>query len=641
MTIRNSNTVTLEIDTPVPLPGQGWEIRLRSIGSVNDSAILGHWRGFKFSKVLSDVGSGEVTLDLDDPLISDNSDFNDRLYSLIDEQFVINFYYDGVWQYAIVNDQPVQTYVDSSEVRALEVSGEGIGSIMSWTTILSPQIFATYALLKWTWTATSAMAAWWDLWADGDSRTASVFRTRPTFSTSADSKGVPWADSQDIEIELGSNMLERLKQFAELSAADWQVYLADTGLSYYSLKVAQSFGVDRSSTVRFYVGKNQILNQVTRDRKNIANVVYVNRPDSFTTEVVDEDSLATWTRREAFVQAPNATDNTAIQRFAELLLANNKDQLVSIAIKITPDTGTRPLTDFDVGDFIWCESPDGVLDGSYKVTAISVSVDDTGNEDWELTLVSNLELKLIQIQRKINQTTQASLAGATNIDTSPPDTPAIIEDSAGNQIPGTGVPGDPYQLPDATAIIEIIPNTVAAGSVDSSPVSDAGISVAVNDNAGVTQYALTVNQDMVTHPSAGLSYGHMGVFSSDVIAGSGTGINTYSNSFINYIEDYNVVTATSPTSDSVVGNSNRCKITLTYSGTVNSAGSANAAWDAMIEVGMAPGGANAVLNAADLTTQKLGAQATKMGSGSNDRWAIRIPSWPVAAGTYTWYLSQF
>lgn len=639
MTVRTSNPVIYTLDTVAPLSGRGWEIQIRTLLSTAASAILGNWKSFTFSKVLSDVGSATVTLDLDDPMLANPQDGIDRLALLLDQQAVLEFYYDGVWTFGFLVDQPVQSLAEDNETRELILSGEGIGSLFAWTTVLAQIVTVDYSTIKWSWVNVPAMEAWTDLWTVGFSRGASCSLIYPTFNDDYDSNGVLWSDTQTMEAEVGSNVLERLRQFAELAGVDWQVYRADYESSVYNLKAAQTFGVDKSNSVRFFIGHNQLNNKITRDRKSLANTIYVKRPDSFIISSTDAASVATWKRREAFLDAPNAGDHAAIQRFADLIRDNNKDQQVSISIKITPTTGTQPFVDFDIGDTIWAQSVDGSSSNSYKVTAIGVSVDENGIEEWEITLVSNLELKLIQLQRIINQTTNASLVGGTNIETSPPYTPPVMEDGGGNPISGGGLPGDPLLVASA---FEIVINEAAYGSVQPSPPSNAGLAIFEGDNGGIKQYAIQANYDIAYHaqdnPEGSLSEHHLGITTSNLTAGSGS---TWTTPIVSGPRQYDLFCQTTPTTVAIKGSGSRIKISLFWSAGTNGPGGSNVAWGQLLSLfGFTTYGApNVILTPASVEAMKCEAVARGSSAGSC---SIYIKNWPLNnTETYTWYLTAF
>jgi hypothetical protein len=161
--------------------------------------------------------------------------------------------------------------------------------------------------------------------------------------------------------------------------------------------------------VRFYVGRDQLSAKKVKTRRGIANVVYTISANDQVPFVADPTSLAQWGRREVLTEVSNAEDSATAQAFGQIILDGNKDEVLSATFKVLPDhEGRTVFVDYDLGDWVWLEGSAG-LEGMYRILALSITVDEDGLEDVELTVESSLQVRLVQLQKQFERETGASM----------------------------------------------------------------------------------------------------------------------------------------------------------------------------------------------------------------------------------------
>lgn len=402
MTVRLSNEVFFDVIEEATQQSTGWSFHVRPPDNLSQLLyIVPRWNTVEMQKVLSDTGAGSLVVSMDDTAVYESVDF--QTYVKNDEN-VIQCVKDGVVRFAFLPEEPVEKHLSTDEKREYTATGRGIAAILEWATVLPPS-YPTFTALDHTWADTPGMAAWKDLKDEADVRGAASSVIALSFTESNDGAGVPWADSNNLTLKPGGDLLKHLQKSAEMSTADWQVNPATM-----ILDARQAYGIDRSNRVRFFVGSSQLTNEIVRARRSISNVVYTISANEQVPFVQDPISMAQWGRRELLAEVANAQDSTTAQRFGQLILDQVNDEVLSFSFKVLPEAeGASVFADYDVGDYVYIDSLVIGLSGKYQVMAITLKIDADGNEDLELTLNSMLQLRLIQLQRQFERETGATL----------------------------------------------------------------------------------------------------------------------------------------------------------------------------------------------------------------------------------------
>ena len=168
------------------------------------------------------------------------------------------------------------------------------------------------------------------------------------FTAVLDSDGAAWTDSETYKLNVGSSLLDMVRQFAR-TGIDFDI-LPGTGafvLSAYKL----GMGSDKSETVYFRTGVN--CEEVTSDEhgdkiKNAQLIAYKGGYIS----VSDAVSIAARRRREKLLDLKMAQTASSATTIGAAEVELSKDPKKSISVKIYDGAGPRGFVDYDLGDYI-------------------------------------------------------------------------------------------------------------------------------------------------------------------------------------------------------------------------------------------------------------------------------------------------
>jgi hypothetical protein len=129
---------------PSPSPGSGWEIRVLSYRDYSTVLALlppKMIQTWQFVKQLSDLGSGSITLNLDDPWWSVATLTDGAATSeILNYECVWQFIHDGVPRFEMLGETIQEQLVDPSEQRLATVTGPGTIAALKWA-MAAPQGF--------------------------------------------------------------------------------------------------------------------------------------------------------------------------------------------------------------------------------------------------------------------------------------------------------------------------------------------------------------------------------------------------------------------------------------------------------------------------------------------------------------------
>jgi hypothetical protein len=233
---------------------------------------------------------------------------------------------------------------------------------------------------------------WLDLLKQAKARGTIPFIATGRLSSSTDSFGNPWSDSQSVQIANGTDLFTLLGAHAAMINADWimqpgfllQVGIPETG------KV--TLGTDRSSTIVFRDGMDCAARVRTRARSQISNLLGVINSDGRTITATDGTSAAAYGQREAWLQAAMQVTPADLEAVATAADLQNATEVLSWTVQVAAyQPGRTVFKDFGVGDWIGLERPDFSATDVVRVVAIAVQVNADGSETHELTLNSYIQ----------------------------------------------------------------------------------------------------------------------------------------------------------------------------------------------------------------------------------------------------------
>lgn len=211
--------------------------------------------------------------------------------------------------------------------------------------------------------------------------------THASFSTTVDSNGVAWAKTITLEVKPGATLLDVVRSLYEnnmvefeMVGRDLRVYNIDT------LSVDRTIGPGKPLTFR----KGRDLRDSPRkiNSRDIATVMLgAGKEDKgIYKEEVNPTAIANRRRIEGFVSNGNLIEIGGLEAFTEARLEQavnptmEKTHGLALSNKKTP----KPLADFNVGDWAYSDTGDGLE--KLRVKAWVVSVDDKGMVSGSVTL---------------------------------------------------------------------------------------------------------------------------------------------------------------------------------------------------------------------------------------------------------------
>jgi hypothetical protein len=121
---------------PAPSLGAGWEIKVLAAPDFRTLlAVIPQktWTGLQFVKQLKDLGSGTVTLDMDDSFWgSVTLPGGQPAHYLLDYEHVWQVFQDGVCRFEFLGETVTETLADNSEQRIATVTGPGTAAALKW-----------------------------------------------------------------------------------------------------------------------------------------------------------------------------------------------------------------------------------------------------------------------------------------------------------------------------------------------------------------------------------------------------------------------------------------------------------------------------------------------------------------------------
>jgi hypothetical protein len=192
-----------------------------------------------------------------------------------------------------------------------------------------------------------------------------------------------------VSLAAGTDLRALLEEVAEVEGAEWIVRPDGT------FDAERQFGIDRSSEVVLFVGRDQLsLGRIESNREQ-RQKVYL----STSTGVSEaENAYVDDALGEVWVDGEDYRDEQTRQSVAQRLIETASLPQLEVEVTVTADCGL--FDTFSVGDLISLDNGDGTLQ-TVRVVGATVTV--TDQVDVELTLISEVKLR----QRRIDEAIRA------------------------------------------------------------------------------------------------------------------------------------------------------------------------------------------------------------------------------------------
>jgi hypothetical protein len=242
----------------------------------------------------------------------------------------------------------------------------------------------------------------------------------PSFTTTHDSYGVPWATLEDYTIECGRDLKDVLDDLTAKAGIQWKV--RSSGI----IDAGPTVGDDVSYQVRFFPEIDVIECEDTFTREETRTAIYVATQDKNISFATDATQITRWGRRAMWIDATEVTGATKRQRVADAILRSLKTQRLQRRLKVDHDPvdvatarpmGRRMFHDYKVGSLIgYGQKLDGEDAGEadFRVLEVGVSIND-GVVDAEITVQSLWQKRQERYQRLVDRLLKgkANTAGNT------------------------------------------------------------------------------------------------------------------------------------------------------------------------------------------------------------------------------------
>jgi hypothetical protein len=247
------------------------------------------------------------------------------------------------------------------------------------------------------------MGIWYDQFSKAQAR-GTIPQITTTMGPQADSFGHAWTDSQYVQTVNGTDLYTFLQGCASTLNADYVMqpgFVLQVGVPTTN---GISIGVQRQRQIVFRDGRNATARARTRARNQIANLIGAENQDGHEISATNNTSINSWAQREGWFQAGAQVDPASLTLAAAAAASDAADEIETQSLSIAPWLpGLSVFDNFDVGDWVGVERPDFSAIDADRVMGIAVSVDQDGNEQHELTLLTYVQWLEQQLTFVANQ----------------------------------------------------------------------------------------------------------------------------------------------------------------------------------------------------------------------------------------------
>lgn len=315
----------------------------------------------QFEDQLSDVGAGKVTVDTG--TITPACFAKDNLWRVT---------WMGLDVFAFIGENSKDIQVQASLHRTQEVAGRGIAWWLDKAKAYPAGWGGTVTNPNQSFTNVSMASILQTLLQQAHARGTLTWIHQTGWTDLVDSSGNSWSDSNSLQIQAGESFLTTLQTFAKAVPFDWHVDALG------NLQLWKRVGVDRTASVKINPAGAMLSAEVDTDNTNLWDVVLVEDANQGFTEQKDAATIATHGRREQFISSSSVIDATGRADLGFQLLQQFKVPVVQKVIQFDPQiVGRRPYLDYQLGDTIGVEFPDGT-DTPARTIAIAIGTPGAG-----------------------------------------------------------------------------------------------------------------------------------------------------------------------------------------------------------------------------------------------------------------------
>jgi hypothetical protein len=230
------------------------------------------------------------------------------------------------------------------------------------------------------------------------------------FSATLDSASEAWEDSETLEFDVGTSLLDVARQFAELGIDFGITAWLDGQFRLSAYK--NGLGLNKSASVILRVGQNCSELSDTWHGTEMRNALLTEYANGYVTK--QDGTISTlYRRREGFFQANGAATSGAANRMAQAELARLKDPMRAITVKVYDGVGPRVFVDYEAGDWVGLAREDGSVE-SWRVRGVQLEWQDDWYADVIVELNSVLMETELRMARQMRRVGGASVGAATS-----------------------------------------------------------------------------------------------------------------------------------------------------------------------------------------------------------------------------------
>lgn len=236
-----------------------------------------------------------------------------------DQDLSIKFFVDGDEIYEGVIEE--DNWDETAEDGAVTLAGRNWAGQFEFAKVY-PQGGVTAVNEGWKFTNASPGNIFYSLLVAAHGR-GTVPDLTVDFTTSLDSNGQPWANTQSITIKTGVSLLDIITNFGKAGYADWR--MNGKVLSMYNPRTV----LGEQSGVTFRRSRDIKSAPRSRSRRKLGTVYLVGGDDNKAVERVDASAVAARGRKEQFVSQGGVTDTGTLNVVGDLNLAVFADNRLS------------------------------------------------------------------------------------------------------------------------------------------------------------------------------------------------------------------------------------------------------------------------------------------------------------------------
>ena len=343
---------------------------------------------------LNEPGSGELRIPL-----------GSRAAALISSGMFCQCFYRGQSIGGFFVDNLKETQADQGEHggRWLSVSGRGALALLEDAVVWNGD--SSLSTRKFTSVTKASMLI--DLINEAKAR-GGLANLTVDFTAALDSSSASWTDSEDYTLNVGTSLLDVLREFAK-TGIDFDINLS--GGSFVLSAYQGDLGTDLSETIYFRTGVN--CEEVTKDERGdeIKNAILAKYRDGYIS-VTDPTSIAARRRREKLENVEVAQTAASATTFASAKVSTTKDPQLGIAVRVFDGVGPRLFVDYSLGDYIMLD----VLGTETRYRALGIQADFDGDQFSNVVVEFNTLLydKDMRMAHDLDSLIKSWIAAQTN-----------------------------------------------------------------------------------------------------------------------------------------------------------------------------------------------------------------------------------